>query len=233
MSLKKPYDLNRIFKDSGYQLTENCIIVSTSGKEYRKISQVPKSEYLNIHTIKDIPPHYLKFDKFFDSIQHFFNLRFISCDYEEWTKLAKFPTLDKIAIFEKLSIFVILDYHTYTFVPIDVGKYMWENKITVFGSQVPFLKTTNSNIEYLNIINSQDIDYTNIPDTIQHLHLSIRKIINYKQTNLPIGLKSLTISIPEIYKSFSRLKIDDIITSNTKIPFGCELIIDNVFQSPE
>jgi hypothetical protein len=211
-------------------LKESYIIVSTNGKEYRKISDVPISEYLNIHIIKDIPAHFLKDEYFFGLIEPFTNLRFISCDYENWTLLSEFPILDKIAIFQKLSIFGIIDYHRSSFIPFDVGKYVWGNKMIIFGSKVPCLENINSDIEYLNIINTEDIDYTNIPDTIQYLHLSIRKIFKYKQSNLPIGLKTLIVTIPEMYKSYTLPIIHDSIIPNTKLPFGCELIIDDVFH---
>ena len=116
-----------------------------------------------------------------------------------------------------------------SFIPHDVGKYIWKDKITIFNPSIKDLEDILSNIEYLNIINDNDCDYINIPNTIQHLHLSIKKLNNYKQSNLPYGLKSLIITIPEMYKSFAKEEINETITLKTKLPFGCELIIDNDF----
>ena len=55
---------------------DKCTLISTTGEQYRKISDVPETEYKNIHTIKDIPVQFLKCDKYFSKIEPFLNLRF-------------------------------------------------------------------------------------------------------------------------------------------------------------
>lgn len=209
----------------------NCILVSAYGKEYKKISDVPESEYLNIHTIKDICVEILKTEDLFIKIEKFKNLRFISVDFKYWNNLSNEQIIKNLALFQKLSILALIDYQRMSYTICDIGCFIFENKMTIFNPNINDFKIITPDINFLNIVNSQDCNYVNIPDTIQYLHLSIIKLRNYKQTNLPFGLKTLTITIPEIYnKSVSSFEINTIITSNTKLPFGCELIIDNIFK---
>ena len=216
-------------KDNNYQNIDKCILILTTGKEHKKISDVLENEYLDIYTIKDMPVEILKIETYFFKIKKFLNLRFISCDFDNWSKLVTYPILNKIALFQKLSICCIIDYYRMTYIPLEIGCFIWGNKITIFNPEIVSFENIPSTVEYLNIINTQDHNYVNIPDTIQHLHLSIRRLNKYKQTNLPVGLKTITITVPEIYKTTSKEEIKSNISSNTKLPLNCELIIDDVF----
>jgi hypothetical protein len=214
---------------TNYQKIDKCILILTNDKEYNKISDISKNEYLDICTIKDIPVQILKIETYFLKIEKFLNLRFISCDYDSWRKLPANPIINKLAIFQKLSMIAVIDYQMMSFVPLETGYFIWKNKMTMLNPEIIEFENISPTIEYLNIINTQEHDYSNIPDTIQHLHLSIRKLNNYKQTNLPSGLKTITITIPEIYKTESKDEIKHFIISNTKLPFNCELIIDDIY----
>ena len=216
---------------NNYPKTDKCVLISITGREYKKISDIPENEYLNIHTIKDMPVELLKIDDFFFKIEKFCNLRFISCDFDDWCKLLINPIINNLAHFQKLSILAIIDYNQMSFIPYNIGYFISGNKMTIFNPKIRDLEIVPSTIEYLNIINTEEHNYINIPDTIEHLHLSIQKLSNYKQTNLPFGLKTITITIPEKYKMVSKYEIDCTIISNTKLPFNCELIIDYIYSS--
>ena len=56
---------------------DRCTLISTTGEQYRKISDVPITEYFSIHTIKDIPVQFLKCDKYFSKIEPFLNLSLV------------------------------------------------------------------------------------------------------------------------------------------------------------
>jgi len=209
---------------------DKCVIITTTRKEYRNLLDVPEKEYSNVHTIQDINPKLIKTNnENFLKIAGFTNLRFMSCDYDNWSELVWENILDNIAHFRKLSILGIIDYNKYSFVPHNTGSFIWENNMTIFNPNDAKLQNIPEHIEYLNIINDAEHDYVDIPDTIKHLHVCIQKINNYKQTNLPVQLKSITITIPKMYERHSKNELYSIIKFNTKIPFECELIIDDVF----
>ena len=208
---------------------DKCIIITINGKEYKKLSDVPECEYLNIHTIKDVNPILFKNHERFNVISKFINLRFISCDLDDWTKSIKEKLINDIACLEKLSIFGMIDYDKFSRGPHNTGSFIWKNNMTIFNPNNADFTNIPNNIEYLNIINDTECDYVNIPYTVKHLHICINKINNYKQTNLPVKLQNITITIPEIYKRCSKNELYSTIKYKTKLPFGCELIIDDIY----
>jgi hypothetical protein len=209
---------------------DKCIIVLENGNEYKKISDVPENEYFNVHTLKDMNPLLIKTHKYFKFINKFINLRFISCDTDDWNKTISNPIINNIACFEKLSILAKIDYITYSFVLHDTGSFIWENKMTFFCPSNTDLLNICGDIQYLNIISDRECDYMNIPYIVTHLHISINDINSYMQSNLPMGLHSMTVTIPEILKRPCRNELYSKIRFKTKLPFGCELILDDVFR---
>lgn len=219
---------------NNYQNIDKCIVTLRNGKQYKKISDVLENEYLDIHGINNMPVEILKKEEYFFKIENFLNLKHFCFDFENWSKLEMEPILNKIALFQKLSIYGIIDYHKMSYSPIKTGYFIWENKMTVINPKILNFGNIPSTVEYLNIISLGEFleDYVNLPDTIQHLHLSLQSFKNYKQTNLPFGLKTVTITIssPDIDKTVTE-EINFIIISNTKLPFNCELIIDDIYTN--
>lgn len=204
------------------QLYNNCTILTLDQNEHLKIDNVPKKDYSLIHTVKDIHPIYFTDKKYFSGIKDWLNLRYISFDAENWKNK---KLLNEIANFQKLSIILIIDYKYTDFEEIKSGKYIYEDKMLIFSPTYQDFNKIPENIKYLNIIDENNHDYTNIPLNIEYLHLTIKKRQNFKQSNLPITLKSLTITIQDPYYRY----IDhEYIKKNTKLPFNCELIIDVV-----
>jgi len=207
----------------------NFTIISKNNKKYYNVFDVPKNEFCNIHSIIDINPQLIKTKENIKIIKKFINLRFISCEYNYWNKFTNCELTNLIAIFIKLSMINIIDYLTYSLITHNTGNFIYQNKMTIFNpSNVDFLNIT-TDIELLNIINDAECDYVFIPNTIKHLHITLNIIDKYKQSNLPINLQSITITIPEIYKKNSIFKINSIIKSKTKLPFNCKLIIDDKY----
>lgn len=201
----------------------NCTILTLHHNEYKKIDSVPEEDFQYVHTAKDIHPIYFTNIKYFSKIKDWINLRYISFDCECWKSNNKL--LDEIAKYQKLSVVLIIDYKYTDFKEITSGKYIYENKMLIFSPTLQDFNTVPENIEYLNIIDENNIDYTNIPFNIKHLHLTIKKKQNFKQSNLPISLKTLTITMQEPYVKWMN---EEYIKANIKIPFDCELIIDIV-----
>jgi len=93
-----------------------------------------------------------------------------------------------------------------------------------------------SNIKYLNIISENNYDFTDLPETIEHLNLSYKytKIKDIKQSNLPMNLKTLNITIYDVLDDTKRIKISNgshkklknIITKTCKVPFNCQFTIE-------
>ena len=198
----------------------NCIILTSKNNEYKRIEDVPINEYPLIHTVKDIHPDYFK-SPLFNKIKEWTNLKFVSFDIKNY-KNQKF--INKIANFKFLSIVLLIDYEYSHFTQVNKGKYIFENKMTIFFPSISELDEIPANIEYLNIIDDGKTDYANIPYNIKHLHLTIRNN-KFKQSNLPISLEDITITVPEHFRQF--VQKEDI-ENNIKIPFGCKLIIDNL-----
>lgn len=199
----------------------NCVIVTHHNKEFIKIDSVPKEDYPFIHTAKDIHPIYFTDIKYFSKIKDWIDLRYISFDWEIWKNNDNL--LNEIAIFQKLSTVLIIDYKYTHFKEITSGKYIYENKMLIFSPKPQDFNAIPDNVEYLNIIDDNNVDYTNIPLNIKHLHLTIKKKRNFRQSNLPISLKTLTITMQEPYIRYMN---DEYIKENIKVPFDCELIID-------
>jgi hypothetical protein len=209
---------------------DKCTIITTDGKEYKKLSDIPETEYVNIHTINNMNPKLIKSDKYFFKIKKLINIRFISCDFDKWNELVGEKITNKISHFEKLSILGIIDHNNYSLVLHNTGNFIWKNKMTIFNPSNSDLTNILDIVEYLNIINDTEYDYINIPNTIKYLHICINNINEYKQSNLPIGLQTITITIPEIYKRNCKKELYSIIKIKTKLPFECKLIIDDVFS---
>lgn len=210
--------------------SDKCIILTQNNNEYKKISDIPESEYSYVHTIKNINCNFIKKKNEFYKISKFINLRFILCDIDNWEKSVKEEIINEIAFFEKLSNVSIIDYCTYSLIPHNNGTFIWENKMTIFNPTNIILMGIPDSIIYLNIINNNEYDYVNIPSTVKHLHICINKIEDYKQTNLSVELQSITITIPELCKRYPRDYLYTVVKSKTKLPFGCKLIIDDIFE---
>ncbi len=204
------------------QSYNNCTILTLNHDEHLKIDKVPQEDYTLIHTVKDIHPIFFTDKKYFSNIKDWLNLRYVSFDAENWKNK---KLLNKIANFQKLSMILIIDYKYTDFQEIKSGKYIYEDKMLIFSPTYQDFNKIPENIKYLNIIDENNHDYTNIPLNIEYLHLTIKKRQNFKQSNLPITLKRLTITIQDPYYRY----IDhEYIKQNTKLPFNCELIIDVV-----
>ena len=74
-------------------------------------------------------------------------------------------------------------------------------------------------IRDLHIINNENINFDNFPNNLEILQFNVFDVINVQLTNLPSTLTKLIINICETDKS-------NIILSNIKIPFGCDLEIN-------
>lgn len=199
----------------------NCIVLTSKPTEYKKIDDVPKSEYKLIHTVKDLHPDFFtEGSLLFKKIKNWTNLRYISFDIKNWNNR---KISNKIAIFQKLSMVLLIDYQYTDFKSITCGNYFYKNKMIMFNPTIEELSKIPDNIEYLNIVSSLNHEYSNLPFGVKHLHLTVKNTKNYKQTNLPISLETLTITIPDLYSAF--IVVTDI-KSSTKLPYGCELIFD-------
>jgi hypothetical protein len=195
-------------------------IETSNNKDYKNINDIPKKDYHLIHTAKDIHPIYFTNLEFFNKIKDWVNLRFVSFDIVNYDKNKDF--LNEIAIFQKLSLILIIDYKYSDFTYIDKGKYIHHNKMLIFSPKDEDFDKIPSKVEYLNILNHHIYrDYTNIPINIKHLHLSQHNRKFILQSNLPINLESLTITTRKVLSpDIEKIK------NFTKLPFNCEFFMD-------
>lgn len=219
-------------KNIVYKQIDKCIVI-TKNIEYLQISKVPLYQYENVYSILSLNYQIVENKFFFKKIEKFKNLRFITFDinnhdYEH--KIDKITIMNKFAKFRNLSYLGIIDHTIFSLSLCKKNTFIWKNNITFIKPNLNDFYNIPPNIIYLNIINDDDIDYVNIPNTIFYLHISFSNINKYKQTNLPINLIKIIVTIPEIYNNDNdNSKIYSLIHKNTKLPFNCELIIDDVF----
>lgn len=117
------------------------------------------------------------------------------------------------------------------FVEDDIkGYYIYKNRMLIYyptkNTSIP------SNIKYLNITYYPEYSpellkiVNNLPDNLEHLHLTIdieKYFFNNFLSNLPISLKSFTLTFVNNIKSYKTNKFID----NIKIPFGCVLNVES------
>jgi hypothetical protein len=198
----------------------NCMIITFNNKEYKKIEDVPINEYSLIHTVKDIHPDYFNYP-LFNKIKEWTNLRFVSFDDKNYNNNI---FISEIANFQYLSTILLIDYAYRNFKHMDNQTYIYKNKMILL---FPFIQDFNNiplQIEHLNIIDDGKINYTNIPQHIKYLHMSLHNK-KFEQTNLPFNLETFTITIPIYYQTIVNTEE---IKNNIKIPFNCKLIIEFV-----
>ena len=149
-----------------------CIVLTSNNKEYYKIEDVPLNEYSLVHTVKDIHPEHFYDVKLFNKIKKWKNIRFISLDRKNY-KNRNF--INEIAIFQKLSLVMIIDYEYADFDVSINGSYIFKNKMLLLNPTNEQINNIPSNIEYLNIINEENQEYNNLPLNIKHLHILLKK----------------------------------------------------------
>ena len=160
----------------------------------------------------DIHPSYLQ-SPLFENIKQCENLQIVSFDNFAYVD-TKFT--NEIAKFQKLSAIFLINHTDMTTSEISAGEYIYENKMLIINDNI---KIIPPEIEYLNIISDKNMDYTNIPNTVKHLHLAIwNNVEQFNQTNLPIILETLNITMPDSYKQYKEL-----IENKIKLPFNCKL----------
>ena len=89
------------------------------------------------------------------------------------------------------------------------------------------------NIKYLNIIQNNNINnlLNNLPNTIEHLHVSYKLVNDINIDNLPISLITLTITLACFqYNAITSDKINcdtikQMILKRIKLPYNCKLIV--------
>jgi hypothetical protein len=188
------------------------VIHTTNKKTYYGLNDIPNDEKKFIYSIMDIHPSYLQ-SPLFENIKQCENLQIVSFDNFAYVD-TKFT--NEIAKFQKLSAIFLINHTDMTTSEISAGEYIYENKMLIINDNI---KIIPPEIEYLNIISDKNMDYTNIPNTVKHLHLAIwNNVEQFNQTNLPIILETLNITMPDSYKQYKEL-----IENKIKLPFNCKL----------
>lgn len=196
----------------------NCVIVTFDNKEYKKIEDVPNNEYSLICAVKDIHPDYF-ISPLFYKIKEWINLRYVSFDIKNYKNKT---FINKIANFQHLTKILLIDYDYMHFKNMDNQKYIYKNKMIIIYPLIEDFDNIPLQIEYLNIIDDGETNYTNIPQHIKYLHMSLHNK-NYEQTNLPFNLETLTITISKFFQNIIDIET---IKSKIKIPFNCKLFIE-------
>jgi hypothetical protein len=203
----------------------NICCITKNNNIYYKINDIPKIEYKDVIMLKNINPIILNSTcNEFKIIKKFTNVKTIICDYDKCFEIQNFKISNEIANFQKLSSFSIIDYYTFSSITCKLKNIIFNEKMIYFYPKSNLLNIPN-NIKYLNIVNNIDCDYINLPNFIEHLHINIININNYKISNLPIQLKTLTVSISSLSNN-DKNNVFTKILLNTKLPFNCQLIID-------
>jgi hypothetical protein len=206
--------------------------ISTGKITYYSLEDVPIEKYLEVYLIR-IPLDLLKNDLFISKFKHFINIESIyflsNSDTKWWDFNDDLLTLQFINnLPNEFACMQNLSHISADFRYLDKNKiYIYENKMTVLFQDLAF--EIPPFVKYLNIIYTaspwNESDFINLPNTLEHMRLSTSSIEEFKQTNLPSGLKSLSVSILHIHE-YLEADVIDIINSNCKIPHECKLIIN-------
>jgi hypothetical protein len=228
--------------------------IYTKKKSYTNFSKVPIEDFERVCEVKHLRSGVVdKFNEFydFDKISKFINLSVLSLVNSNLRNIFAnddhfkvfFPK--KIANFQKLS-YIIFTNGFGKNISITKGNSsissVYNDKMLIVlrfddKKNVYPIPIIPPNIKYLNVISDFNYDFTNLPSTIEYLNLSVerRQADNIKQTNLPIGLKTLNIIVYDLLSSYRYGRADNeehdvkckkILEKNCKIPFDCALSIE-------
>jgi hypothetical protein len=186
-------------------------------RRYKHITDIPVEDYPNIDTVYIFDIDILINKK---HIHHNIFVKLINIQYlyiEEGIDvgiLNKKKLIKEILNFNKLKVFTQLFNKNPNLNTFTVDK----NKMLIVTSN-GILPSIPKKINYLQIINKNDLSLSNLPENIEYLKFNIINIPDAKISNLPIGLKSLTI--------YYEKNKDKKILSKIKLPHGCVLVLEN------
>ena len=95
----------------------------------------------------------------------------------------------------------------------------------IFSNISPTIQKLNI-IHFSTSVFPTDYDYMNIPHTIKYLNINCFNAKNFKQTNLPIDLKMITVTVIRPQSNMKKNETIELITNNVKTPFNCILTIN-------
>lgn len=249
---KNWYNCN-LCEDNHWETCVDNAIILTHKTSYNQLSKIPKEENENVYEIIDLKSEII--DKFnilydFNKISDFINISNLTIQNYNIKDIGK--DIDnceiffskKIAKFQKLSRVIFTDsYKNKLYITEGSAStfYIYNDKMLIIlrfdeNNKVYPVPNIPSNIKYLNIISENNHDLTNLPETIEHLNLSYKytKIKDIKQSNLPMNLKTLNITIYDVLNDTKNVKISNgphkkfknIITKTCKVPFDCQLTVE-------
>ena len=202
----------------------------TNDLEYTNLLDIPINQYNHVIFVSDIK---LSCDDSESNVQYVLyklkNLKRIIFDSYSYTwKINDLLSLivETIANLQKLSC-INFDDGEYSFSLKDHNtlSYIADNKMTIIGNRNDV--SIPDHIEYLNIIYNDGYDFTNLPSSIKHLHISYDSYDDYVLDNLPILLETLSITLTGYDTNTVDIRIlNDSISTYIKLPFNCAFNLD-------